>query len=123
MGCRAPEVATRTSHDGLAVTSVDVGENIHDLSCGFGIERGDWLVGEYHFGLLRQCAGDGHALLLTTGQCGSALPGAVSQPHAVQRSQRLLLLLGTEHAQRATPARHAAKKAQQHVVQHTEAVD
>ena len=52
-----------------------------------------------------------------------ALLGAVSQPHAVQRSQRLLLLLGTEHAQRATPARHAAKKAQQHVVQHTEAVD
>src|SRR5690606_4049370 len=34
-----------------------------------------------------------------------------------------VLLLSTEHAQRAAPAWHAAEEAEQHVIQHAQAVD
>jgi len=58
-------------HDAGAVVFVDqVGKGLHHLVGTLGIEGGGRLVGKDEGRIVDQGAGDGHALLLSTGELG-----------------------------------------------------
>ena len=71
---------------------VNVMQGFHHDAGGFRIQRGDGLVGKDDFRFLHQGTGDGHALLLSTGEGGDALMGEVRHAYAGECPQRLLLL-------------------------------
>ena len=56
-----------------------LGEQVEDIACGAGIQVAGWLVGDQQIGIVRQGAGDGGALLLTSGDHTGQLVGLVSQ--------------------------------------------
>src|SRR5690606_32844957 len=101
----------------------DVGQNIHDLARRLGVQRGDGLVCQYHFGLLAQCTRNRHALLLAARQGGGTALRVLSQTDSLQGRHGALPLLQAEHAQRSAPARYAAQMAQHHIAQHAKAAD
>ena len=53
-------------HDNYSVTfGVQFAQNLHDLRTALRIQRTRWLIGEYDFAAIDQCAGNAHALLLS----------------------------------------------------------
>jgi hypothetical protein len=107
---------------GAAVLAVDPRQDVHDAARGFGIERGDRLVGQDHAGTLHHGPRDGRTLLLAAGQRRSALPAAFGDADAAQRLDGARLVGGAEPARQAAPERHPVQRAGQHVGQHRQAV-
>ena len=70
------------------------GEQAEDILGGGGIQVSGGLVGEDHRRLRHQCPGDGHALLLATGELTRSVVDAVTEPDSAQRldGARLALL-------------------------------
>ena len=79
-------------HHGNAVVLVNVAQGFHHDAGGFRVQRGDRLIGQNDFCFLHQGAGDGDALLLSTGQGGDTLVGQVCHTDASQRLKSFLLL-------------------------------
>ncbi|MCY1379738.1 hypothetical protein D9M69_674850 [compost metagenome] len=70
-----------------------VGEHLHDLFTGVGIEAGYRLVGEDHAGLLHQCPGDGDPLRLAAGQLVHAPTAEMGEIDLFQTVQGVLAVL------------------------------
>ena len=67
--------------------AVEFEEQFHNLFARFGIEVAGWFIGHQDGRVVDQCAGNGHALLLSAGKLGGAVVHAVTQ---ADRFQRLL---------------------------------
>ena len=78
------------------------GQFLHDFqnfAYHFGVQSGGGLVEEHDLGLHHQGPDDGHALLLTAGELDGVGVCPVTQAHAVQQGQGLLLGFLLVHAQ------------------------
>ena len=69
----------QTVHEGI-----DLLEQHHDLQRTRRVEVAGRLVGDDDAGVVDQCAGDGHTLLLAAGQLVRQPPALVLQPHQLQ---------------------------------------
>ena len=74
--------------------------NAQHLAHQLGVERGRGLVEQHHLGLHRQCAGDGHPLLLPARQMRRECVLAVVDADALQVAGGALQRLGLGQAQR-----------------------
>ena len=88
-----------------------------------GIEARDRLVRQDHPGLLRQRAGDGHALLLAARELVGARVRPVEESHGVQTAERELAVGTSEAPQEHAPGRHDGEASRQHVLQRREPAD
>ena len=95
---------------------VDAHEVLHHLLGGDGIQRGHRLISQNDPRILRQSAGQRHALLLTAGQLIGPHVGLVQDTHLVQRLQRLDLVLPPEGPQQHPPEGHIRHAGGQHVL-------
>ena len=59
-------------------------QQAHDGACRFGVEVSCRLISNYHLRLIEQRAGNGHTLLLATGEFVWALVFLVKKPHLVK---------------------------------------
>ena len=72
-------------HHGDAVVLVNVAQGFHHDAGGLRVQRGNGFVCENDLRFLHQGAGNGDALLLSTGQGGDALMGEMRHADAGQR--------------------------------------
>ena len=96
-------------HDDQAVVR-DLGEQVHDLDAGFGVEGAGGLVGQQDLGIVDQGARDGDALHLAAGQLAGLLVHVIAQAHLLQRGHRAVVAFGARHARQ--------RQRQLHVGQH-----
>jgi hypothetical protein len=59
----------------------ELADQVQDLACGFGVQRGGGFVAQQHGRVGRQRAGDPDALLLAAGQLRGVRGGFALQPH------------------------------------------
>ncbi len=79
-------------------------DKIHNLNTGCAVKRAGRLVAEQDLRIIRQCAGDGHALHLPAGELVRLFVKMLLQPHLLQRLERLSVLFlarypGESHAE------------------------
>ena len=108
-------------HHGHLAAAVDLRQRVHHAARGFGIERGDRLVGQDDAGVLHQRARDGGALLLAAGQGRGALECIVVYTNLGKRVQAGADFVAPEPARQAAPQRHARQHAGQYVGDHRQA--
>src|SRR5258708_29646009 len=77
---------------------MDVAEKIHDRVAIFGVEVSGGLIGKENHGVADESACDGDALLLTAGELGGIMLGAVGHFHAFQGVLYFFLPFGGGHA-------------------------
>ena len=75
----------QTDDDRNVLLRIELLEDVHHAACGLRVKRGHRFVSEDDACALDQRAGNGGALLLTTGECACALVGIRRQAHQVQR--------------------------------------
>ena len=83
----------RDDHDGHAQRAVELAQQLQYALGGRGVQRAGGLVAEQHFGVARQRAGDGHALLHAAGELRGIGPLAPGQAHRCQQGARPLVSL------------------------------
>ena len=84
-------------HDDQAVVG-DLGEQIHDLHAGFGIERACGLVSQQDLGVVDERTCDGDTLHLAAGELAGLFVHVLGKPHAAERLDGALATLGARHA-------------------------
>ena len=84
-------------HDDQAVVG-DLGEQVHDLHTGLGVERARGFVGQQDLGIVDERAGYGDALHLTAGKLARLLVDMLCKPHAAERLDGALATLGAGYA-------------------------
>ena len=102
--------------DGDAHLLIDADEVLHHLLGGNGVKGSHRLVCQNDPGVLGQCAGQRHPLLLTAGELVGADVGFVQNTHLIQRFQRLDLIRLSEGAQQHPPEGHIRHAGGQHVL-------
>ena len=107
----------QAADDSHTVILADAQQQFQDAGAAGRVQAGHRLIGDDEFGLLGQRAGDRDPLLLAAAERVGALPGLGQQPDPVQAGQCQPAVRAIELAQPATPGRHMAQAAGQHVVQ------
>ena len=77
---------------------MDVAEEIHDRVAIFGVEVSGGLIGKENHGVANESACDGDALLLTAGELGRVMLGAVGHFDAFEGALDFFLPFGGGHA-------------------------
>src|SRR5438552_1188092 len=101
----------------------DVGEQLHDFDRGLRVERGGWLVGEQHRGLLHHRARDADALALATGERVGAAPREAREADDAKQLEGTRNVLRRKLAPPRSPRRHVTQTARQDVFHHRQALD
>ena len=84
-------------HDDQAVVR-NLGEQVHDLHTGLGVERARGLVCQQDLGIVDERAGDGDALHLAAGKLARLFAHVLGKPHAAERLDGALPALSAGHA-------------------------
>ena len=88
----------RDDHDGHAQLAVDPAQKLENLARRVRVERGGRLVAEQYLRVGRQCARDGHALLLAARELARIGLHALAQAHQLEQLLRPRDGLGLRHA-------------------------
>ena len=80
-------------NDHRAALPRQIEHNVQHLADHFGVKGCSHFIEQQNFGVHRQCADDGNALLLAAGQLPWVAPGLVQQVHAVQQGLGFFLYL------------------------------
>ena len=107
----------QAAHDGESFVGGDLADEGHHLLARLRVEGGDGLVGQEDRRLLHEGPGDGHALLLATGQGVAALVGAVEEADTVEVLQRGQLCSAGVAPQPEPRPTHPRERPGQHVLQ------
>ena len=70
--------------DGEVVLLGDLAQQVDHVERGDGIERGHRFIGQQNRRVLHERPGDGHALLLTAGECIRTLISTIGQADPVE---------------------------------------
>ena len=100
----------------------DVGEELHDLDRGLGIERRRGLVGEQQLGLLHDGARDADTLALAAGQRVGAAVREAREPDHVEELERLADVVLGKLAPPCAPGRYVAEPPAEEVLHHRQAL-
>ena len=84
-------------HDGHSLVLVQLLEQLHHLDGGLGVEGTRRLVGQDNLGLGNQRSGNGHTLLLSTGELVGIVLSPIEQSQFIQVFQRKGVPLLTRH--------------------------
>ena len=85
-------------HDDGGTALVEFGEEVHNRFTVLRVEVTGWFVGKEHGGVSGERAGDGDPLLLTTGELGGQMLGAMAHADFFECFQHALFTLGGGHA-------------------------
>ena len=102
-------------HEDGGAFAVELGEEFHYLLAVLGVEVTGGLVGEDELGIGDDGAGDGHPLLLTSGELLWEVGGAVGDVHALEDVAYHLLALGGLDLH--------VDEGQLHVLEHVQLID
>ena len=102
-------------HEDGGAFAVELGEEFHYLLAVLGVEVTGGLVGEDELGIGDDGAGDGHPLLLTSGELLWEVGGAVGDVHALEYVAYHLLALGGLDLH--------VDEGQLHVLEHVQLID
>ena len=92
-------------------------QQVHDVCGVLGVQRRYWFMSQDQFGFLHECPGNGHALLLPSGQGIRSLEGMLSQPHPRKMCQRLRALGAGVAEDSITWSWYPAGRSDQYVLQ------
>ena len=90
---RAGKLHLVGDNDHRAALLRQIEHNVQHLADHFGVKGCSHFIEQQNFRVHRQCADDGDALLLATGQLPRVASGLVQQVHAVQQGLGFLLYL------------------------------
>ncbi len=88
LGVRGDIVLVGHQHDGHALLFVELGEQLHDLRAGLGIQIAGRLIGQDQWWMIDQGAADGHPLLLSAGKLIRLMLGKTFQSGLAQQLER-----------------------------------